>query len=193
MTQSDPIPSDERIVNAMIQLARVAKSHRMIVTGSNSAEVFRQLHRRGYPRVTTTTICRVPHVQNDVALITWREHSIKALAATLDWFVHFLSPAGVLVVWVSPHERMSNQALRLALKKLGFRIEARTCCENGLEMRALFFSRDHCHLDVLESSRFEKLMQLHFAETQPVIGVKLAGALEAVAEQIQNYDPSALS
>ena len=36
-------------------------------------------------------------------------------------------------------------------------------------------------------------MQLHFAEAEPVIGVKLAGALEAVAEQIQNYNPPALS
>jgi hypothetical protein len=34
----------------MIQLARAAKSHRMIAAGSNSAEIFLELHRRGYPR-----------------------------------------------------------------------------------------------------------------------------------------------
>ena len=67
------------------------------------------------------------------------------------------------------------------------------CRKNGLEMRALFFPRDDRHLDVLEPGRFEKLVQLHFAEAEPVIGVKLAGPLEAVAEEIQNYDPSALS
>jgi hypothetical protein len=39
MTQSTAIPSDERIVDAMIQLARAAKSHRMIVAGSNSSEI----------------------------------------------------------------------------------------------------------------------------------------------------------
>ena len=36
-------------------------------------------------------------------------------------------------------------------------------------------------------------MELHFAEAEPVIGVKLTGALEAMAEQIQDHDPSALS
>jgi hypothetical protein len=132
MTQSSSIPLDERIVEAMIQLARATKSHRMIVAGCNSSEVLIELHRRGYARVATTRTCRVPRGQNDVALITWREHSIKSLATTLDWLVHFLSPAGVLVVWVGPQERMPNQALRLALENVGFRIEAGTCCGNGV-------------------------------------------------------------
>jgi hypothetical protein len=44
MPQSSLIPSIERIVDAMIQLARAAKSHRMIVADSNRAEVFLELH-----------------------------------------------------------------------------------------------------------------------------------------------------
>ena len=136
MTQPGPIPSDERIVDAMIVLACAAKSHRMIVAGSNSSEVFQRLGRRGYSRVATTKTCRAPRGQNDVALITWREHSMRALATTLDWLVHFLSPSGVLVVWIGPHERMPHQALRLALETLGFRIEVGTCCENGLAISA---------------------------------------------------------
>ena len=40
MTQPGPIPSDERIVDAMIVLACPAKSHQMIVAGSNSSGVF---------------------------------------------------------------------------------------------------------------------------------------------------------
>jgi hypothetical protein len=102
MTQSGPIPSDERIVDTMIELARAAKTHQMIVSG------------RGYSRVTTAKTCRVPCGEHDVALVAWREHSIKALATTLDWLVHFLSPAGVWVVWIGPHERMPNYTLRLA-------------------------------------------------------------------------------
>ena len=136
MTQSSPIPSDERIVDAMIQLARAAKSHRMIAAGSNSAEIFLELHRRGYPRVTTTRICLVPCGQYDVALVAWREHSIKTLEMTLDRLVHYLSPAGVLVVWIGPHERMPDQALRLAFGRLGFRIESGTNCENGIAIAA---------------------------------------------------------
>ncbi len=136
MTQSNSIPLDERIVEAMIRFARASKSHRMIVAGSNSSEVLLELHRRGYSRVATTKTCRVPCGQYDVALIAWREHSIKALATTLDWLVHFLSPAGVLVVWVGPHKRAPNQPLRLALEKMGFRIEVGSCCENGVAISA---------------------------------------------------------
>jgi hypothetical protein len=138
MTQSGLNPSDERIVDVMVQLARAAKSNRMIVAGSHSSEVFRELHRRGFERVTTTKLCRVPRGQYDIALVASREHSIKALTTTLDWLVHFLSAAGVLVAWVGPHEGMPNRSLiiRLALGKLGFRVEAGTCCENGMAIAA---------------------------------------------------------
>jgi hypothetical protein len=68
-----------------------------------------------------------------VALVAWREHSIRALATTLDSLVHFLSAAGV---WVGSHERMPNRTLRLALERLDFRIESGTCCENGVAVSA---------------------------------------------------------
>jgi hypothetical protein len=106
----------------MIELAGVAKSHRMIVAGCDSSEVLLELHRRGYSRAAATRTCSAPRSQNQVPLIVWREHPIRALATTLNWLVHFLSPAGVLVVWVGPHERVPSQALRLELEKLGFRI-----------------------------------------------------------------------
>jgi hypothetical protein len=131
MTHSNSIPSDERIVDAMIQLARPAKLHRMIVAGSNSPEIFLELHRRGHLRVTTARLCDVPCGQFDVALVAWREHSTKALETTLANLVPFLSGAGVLAVWAGPHERMPNRTLRLAVEKLGFGIESATCCENG--------------------------------------------------------------
>ena len=57
MSQSSLISSAERMVDAMIQLARAAKSHRVIVADSNRAEVlFLELHRRGYSRVTTKAL-----------------------------------------------------------------------------------------------------------------------------------------
>jgi hypothetical protein len=136
MTQSSSISSDERIVDALIELACAAQSHRVIVAGSDSLEVLRELLRRGYSRVTAAKSRGAPCGQNDVALITWREHSTRALATTLDWLVHFLRPAGVLVIWVGPHERMPNQVLRLALKQVGFRIDVGTRCENGVAIAA---------------------------------------------------------
>jgi hypothetical protein len=136
MAQSSPIPSEERIVDAMIQLARATKLHRMIVAGSNSPEVLLELHRRGYLRVTTAKLCNVPCGQFDVALVAWREHSTKALESTLRGIVHFVSTVGALVVWIGAGDRMPTQRLRLSLEKLGFRIESGTCCEGGVAVCA---------------------------------------------------------
>ena len=136
MTQSSSIASDERIVDIMIQLARVAKSHRIIVAGCNSSEIFLELHRRGYPRVTTTKTSGAFCGQHDVAFVVWRKQPIGALETTLDQLARFLRAAGILVVWLGPQERMLNRTLRLALQRLGFRIEAGTCCENGVAVTA---------------------------------------------------------
>jgi hypothetical protein len=59
-----------------------------------------------------------------------------ALETTLDRLVHFLNAAGVLVLWVGSHQRMPHQTLRLALQRVGFRIESGTCCENGVAISA---------------------------------------------------------
>jgi len=136
MIKSMPKISDERIVDAMIQLARVTKSHRVIVAGTNSAEALLKLRRRSYLRVTTTKICLVPGRQFDVALIAWREQSIKTLEATLDRLVQYVSAFGALVLWIGPHERIANQALGLVVQRLGFRIESGTSCENGIAIAA---------------------------------------------------------
>jgi hypothetical protein len=136
MPQPRPIQSDERIVDAMIQLASATRPHRMIVAGPHSAEVLLELHRRGYLRVTTAKLCNVPCGQFDVALVAWRQHSIKALDTILDGLVQFLSSAGVLVVWIGACDRISVQMLRLALDRLGFRIEAGTTCEIGVAISA---------------------------------------------------------
>jgi acetolactate synthase regulatory subunit len=136
MTQSGSIRSDEQIVDAMTQLARAAKSHRVIVAGSNSAQVFLELRRRGFPRVATTKTRSVPCGQYDVALVVWKEHSFKVLETALARLVHFLTAAGVLVIWIGSRERMPNRALRLALERLSFRIEAATSCESGVAIAA---------------------------------------------------------
>lgn len=136
MTQPIPIPLDERIVDAMIQLGRAVTSHRVVVGGTSSAELFRELHRRGYPRVTTASTCRFPRGQCDIALVAWPGHSSKALEGILDQLVQFLNAAGVLVVWIGSHEQLPNQMLRRTLDRLGFRIEAGTSCEDGVAISA---------------------------------------------------------
>jgi len=135
MIQSRLTPSGERIIEPMIALARCSKLQR-IVAGSKSPELMFELHRRGYVRVVTTANCGLPAEQYDVALVDWRQRSIKALETTLDWLVDFLSPAGVLVVWVDPQERAGNRTLRSALERHGLVVEAGTIRKHGSAVSA---------------------------------------------------------
>jgi hypothetical protein len=136
MTKFDPTPSDVRIVDAMIELARAAKTHRIIIAGTIGADIFLELHRRGYAKITTAKASRAPCGQHDIALVASDRDSIEELEATLDRLVHFLSANGVLVVWVGPHEKMPDRKLRIALGNLGFRIESGTVCESGVAFAA---------------------------------------------------------
>jgi hypothetical protein len=136
MIQSRLTSAGERIIEPMIVLARCSKLQRIIVAGSNSAELMFELHRRGYVRVATTANCGLPAGQYDVALIDWRQRSIKALDTTLDWLVDFLSTAGVLVVWVDPQEPAANRNLRSALERHGLAVEAGTLRKYGSAISA---------------------------------------------------------
>ena len=136
MIQSRLTPSSERIIEPMLGLARCSKHHRIIVAGSQRSELMFELHRRGYVRVATTTTCGLPDGQYDVALVDWRRHSINALATTLDWLVHFLTPSGVLVAWLDPQERAGNRALRAMLEEHGLVVEAGTVRDHGSAVAA---------------------------------------------------------
>ena len=136
MIQSRLTPSSERIIEPMLGLARCSKHHRIIVAGSQRSELMFELHRRGYVRVATTTTCGLPDGRYDVAFIDWRQHSINALATTLDWLVHFLAPSGVLVAWPDPQERVGNRKLRAMLEGHGFVVEAGTVRDHGSAVAA---------------------------------------------------------
>jgi hypothetical protein len=136
MIQARLIPAGERIIEPMLALARSSKLQRILVAGSKSAELMFELHRRGYVRVATTANCGLPAGQYDVALVDWRQRSIKALETTLDWLVDFLSPTGVVVVWVDPQDPAGNRKLRRALEAHGLTVEAGTIREHGCAVSA---------------------------------------------------------
>jgi hypothetical protein len=136
MTQSRIIPAAARIIEPMIDLARCSKRQRIIVAGAKSAELMFDLHRRGHVRVATTANCGLPAGQYDVALVDWRQRSIKALETTLDWLVDFLGPAAALVVWIDPQEPAVNRKLRSMLERHGLVVEAGTIREHGSAVSA---------------------------------------------------------
>jgi hypothetical protein len=126
----------ERVVEPMIALARCSKLQPVIVAGSKRAELMSVLHRRGHVRVATTANCGHPAGQYDVALVDWRQRTFKSLETTLDWLVGYLSPAGVLVVWVDPLKPAARQDLHSALERRGFAIEAGTVHDYGSAVSA---------------------------------------------------------
>jgi hypothetical protein len=136
MTSSPTTPAGDRIIDPMIALACCSKQHRIVVAGSKGVELMLELQRRGYARAAATANCGHPAGQYDVALVDWRRRTFRTLEPALDWLVDFLSPAGVLVVWVDPQKAAANETLRLSLEKRGFVIEAGTVHECGCAVSA---------------------------------------------------------
>ena len=64
--------------------------------------------------------------------------------------------------------------------------------ENSLKMRDLFFARDNVDFDIAKAAFFQKVVQAHFAEAEPLIGIKLSHLFETVSEQIQHDDAPVL-
>ncbi len=136
MTSFTPIPTRERILDSMIDLARCSKLHRIIVAGSRAPDLMLSLHCRGYGRVSTVATCGLPYGQYGVALVDWQGRSIKALETTMDWLVQFLASSAVLVIWLDSPERTTNRKLESMLDRLGFHVEVGTLCEHGLVVSA---------------------------------------------------------
>jgi hypothetical protein len=136
MTPSRATPVGDQIIEPMIALACCSKQHQIVVAGSKGVELMLELHRRGYVQAAATANCGHPAGQYDVALVDWRQRTFKALETALDWLVGFLSPTGVLVVWVDPQKPTAGQNLRLSLERRGFVIEAGTVHKCGCAVSA---------------------------------------------------------
>jgi hypothetical protein len=133
-----PKTSADRILDTMIELSRCSVEQRTILAGANGSDRIPGWRSRGYRRVVTTATCSLPHGQYDVACVEWRHHSVKALEATLDWLVHFLSATGVLVIWIDPTTDTvrGRRELQSAIERFGFCVETGSRCENGFAISA---------------------------------------------------------
>jgi hypothetical protein len=136
MTSFRATPAGDRIIEPMIALANCSMQHRIVVAGAKGVELMLELQRRGYARTAATANCGRAAGQYDVALVDWRRRTFRSLEVALDWLVDFLSPEGVLVVWVDPQKAAANEALRHSLERRGFVIEAGTVHDCGCAVSA---------------------------------------------------------
>jgi hypothetical protein len=138
MSSSQPGGSTGRAIDSIISLAGCSAVHRILLAGDTAPGRIRDWRRRGYQRVSTMATCRLPRAQYDVASVEWRRHSIRALETTLDWLVYFLSPRGVLVIWIdeASDTAPARRKLRSAIEGLGFQVEAGRHCGSGFAISA---------------------------------------------------------
>ena len=130
-----PLPGSEPVLDAMISLARLSKSRRVIVAGSNAFGLYLGLLDRGFARAATTASCRVPCGQHDTALISGR-YSTDGLEGLLKRIVPFLNARATIAIWIDSGAACGGNKLHTALERLGFRVEAGTACENGFVVSA---------------------------------------------------------
>jgi hypothetical protein len=136
MTRSRDAVAIERIIEPMVALAGCSKLQPIVVVGTKSIELMFELNRRGYARVASSANCGQAAGQYDVALVDWRQRTFRALETTLDRQLEYLSPGGVLVLWLDAQKPAANQAIRSALEARGLVIEAATVREDGSAVAA---------------------------------------------------------
>jgi hypothetical protein len=143
-----PTGSSDRKIDSIIRLAGCSDRQRILLAGIRRRDPAPAWRSRGYHRVATTATSRLPRGQYDVAIVEWRQHSIKALETMLDWLVYFLSPQGVLVIWIdgAGDTASARRSLRPVIEQLGFQVETGKRCGNGFAISAHRFNADRRRL-----------------------------------------------
>jgi hypothetical protein len=135
MNQSS-LPARDRIIEPVIALARCSPLQRIVVAGTKSVELMLELQRCGYVRTAATANCGHPVGQYDVALVDWRQRTLRDLESALGRLADFLTLAGVLVIWVDSQKPPAAQSLRAALARRGFIMEGEATRDYGFAISA---------------------------------------------------------
>ena len=121
----------EQVVDTMIALTRLSRLDGAIIAGSESMELYLSLRRRGFLRITTSTMSRAARRHYPVGLIAARD-TLTALAHASA----FLSANAAVAILVETHDGQFCMKVRERLQQLGFRIEAGVRCHRGLVLSA---------------------------------------------------------
>ena len=121
----------EQIVDTMIALTRPSSLRGIIITGSESMDLYVALRRRGFCRVSTPVTCPAPKRQHAIGLVTG-QNPVAALVQASS----FLSTNSAVAVLIESREGELAMKIRHKLQQLGFRIEAGVRCRRGLVLSA---------------------------------------------------------
>jgi hypothetical protein len=127
--------SSPHVVDLMLQLTRASTTHRVLAAGTDAFDLYLDLLDRGFARVATTTTCRVPCGQHDIALIAGH-HSVQAIGALLTRLMPYLGARAVIALPIDATENRLGGKVQLLLERLGFRVEAGSRYEDGFVLSA---------------------------------------------------------
>ena len=121
----------EQVVDTMIALTCRSRLRGIIITGSESMELYLELRRRGFGRVSTPLTCPVPKRQHAVGLVTGRTPVAALVQAS-----PFLSTNSAVAILIGSREGELAMTIRHKLQQMGFRIEAGVRCHRGFVLSA---------------------------------------------------------
>jgi hypothetical protein len=127
-------PRDE-IVETMINLSHLSKSHRIIVAGSDSVELYLALKRRGFSFGALASSRRTPSGQHSAGLIAG-DHCYPAIEDAINQISKHLYAAASITISIESQEIGLGGKVRAKLQQLGFRIEAGARCHQGFVLAA---------------------------------------------------------
>jgi hypothetical protein len=127
-------PRDE-IVNTMIDLAHLSRSHRIIITGRDGIELYLALRRRGFAYPVLASGGRIPRGHYSAALIAGNL-SFQEIETALAQVSRFLDAAADIAVSIESQESGLGAKVRTKLQQLGFRIEGGARCREGFVLAA---------------------------------------------------------
>jgi hypothetical protein len=135
MPQQPLISPRDQIVDTMIDLAHLSRSHRIVLAGSDSNELYHALQRRGFAYATLASSCRIPCGQHAAGLIAG-DRSFEAIESAVVRISRLLNAAANIAISIESQESGLGAKVRTKLQQLGFRVEAGARCRNGFVLAA---------------------------------------------------------
>jgi hypothetical protein len=135
MSQPPLLSPQDEIVNTMIDLARLSRSHRIVIAGNDSTGLYLALKRRGFDYPVLASSCRIPCGQHSAGLIAGGR-SFEAIEAAVVQVSRYLDATASIAVSIGPQAIGLGARVRTKLQQLGFRIEAGARCREGFVLAA---------------------------------------------------------
>jgi len=135
MVQHHFASAREQVLDTMVGLTRLSNLQRAIIAGDDGMELYLELWRRGFVRVSTVLTSGIPRRQHTIGLIAGRDLP-EPIERTLTGISPFLCANATIAVLIAAHGSNCCLRVRAKLQQMGFQIEAGVRCQQGLVLSA---------------------------------------------------------